>query len=141
MRRLRRPSTSGSTATRCESCRSDRAAAAAAAVQRRGRPDRRTKPVAAKPKMAHGRGGEPAGAESGSKEAMSDASAAAPNGDREGSGVVKRLWRSLKILIFIFVLYYLVLPQIGGLRSAVDELSGVNPPLLVIGVALEAGAL
>jgi uncharacterized protein (TIRG00374 family) len=61
--------------------------------------------------------------------------------DREGSVVFKRIWRSLKILIFIFVLYYLVLPQIGGLRSAVDELIVVNPILLVIGVALEGASL
>src|SRR3954468_14907 len=65
----------------------------------------------------------------------------APEVDREGSVAFKRIWRSVKILIFIFVLYYLVLPQIGGLRSAVDELVVVNPILLIIGVALEAGAL
>ena len=72
---------------------------------------------------------------------MSEGPAATLNGDREGSVVVKRIWRSLKILVFIFVLYYLVLPQIGGLRSAVDELSVVNPILLAIGVLLQAGAL
>src|SRR3954447_12766372 len=64
-----------------------------------------------------------------------------PEVDREGSVVFKRIWRSLKILIFIFVLYYLVLPQIGGLRSAADELVVVNPLLLVTGVALEGIAL
>jgi uncharacterized protein (TIRG00374 family) len=73
---------------------------------------------------------------------MSEAPPATPEGDREGSSVAfKRIWRSVKVLFFIFVLYYLVLPQIGGLRSAVDELGVVNPILLVIGVALEAGAL
>jgi putative heme transporter len=75
---------------------------------------------------------------------MSEASPDPPESavvDREGSVVFKRIWRSLKILIFIFVLYYLVLPQIGGLRSAVDELVVVNPILLVIGLALQGGAL
>ena len=75
---------------------------------------------------------------------MSEASPDPPESpvvDREGSVVFKRIWRSLKILIFIFVLYYLVLPQIGGLRSAADELVVVNPILLVMGLALQGGAL
>jgi uncharacterized protein (TIRG00374 family) len=72
---------------------------------------------------------------------VSELPAAERDGDRESSLVLKRIRRTLKVLVFIFVLYYLVLPQIGGLRSAIDELSQVNPVLLVIGIALEGGAL
>jgi uncharacterized protein (TIRG00374 family) len=72
---------------------------------------------------------------------MSEVPAAEHEGDREGSVVFKRIRRTLKVLIFIFVLYYLILPQIGGLRSAADELIKVNPVFLVIGVALQASAL
>jgi uncharacterized protein (TIRG00374 family) len=61
--------------------------------------------------------------------------------DRETSAVLKGLRRTVKILIFIFVLYYLVLPQIGGLRAAGDEITSVNPLLLGLGVAFEASAL
>src|SRR4029079_8566585 len=57
------------------------------------------------------------------------------------SAVFKGIRRTVKILILIFVLYYLVLPQIGGLRSAYDEVTTVNPLLLLVEVALEAGAL
>ncbi len=61
--------------------------------------------------------------------------------DRETSVVLKGLRRTVKILIFIFVVYYLVLPQIGGLRAAGDEITTVNPVLLAVGVAFEASAL
>jgi uncharacterized protein (TIRG00374 family) len=54
---------------------------------------------------------------------------------------MRRLRRTLKWLLFVFVFYYLVLPQIGGLRSAVDEVADVNPVLLVLGLGLESGAL
>src|SRR5262245_18275475 len=60
--------------------------------------------------------------------------------DRESS-VLKGLRRTVKILILIFVVYYLVLPQIGGLRAAGDEITSVNPLLLALGVAFEASAL
>ena len=81
--------------------------------------------------------------------AAADASAALENdaddreNDREvsSSAVFKGIRRTLKVLLFIFVLYYLVLPQIGGLRSATHEIIKVNPVLLVIGVAFEASAL
>jgi len=61
--------------------------------------------------------------------------------EKETSTVFKGIRRTVKILILIFVLYYLVLPQIGGLRSAYDEITTVNPLLLVLGVAFEASAL
>jgi uncharacterized protein (TIRG00374 family) len=61
--------------------------------------------------------------------------------DRESSTVLKGLRRTVKLLLFIFVVYYLVLPQIGGLRAAGDEITSVNPLLLVLGVAFEVSAL
>src|SRR4051794_37448321 len=72
---------------------------------------------------------------------MSEAPPPEQEGDRESSAVFKGIRRTLKVLVFIFVLYYLVLPQIGGLRSAADELIDVNPVFLVIGFALQASAL
>jgi putative heme transporter len=61
--------------------------------------------------------------------------------EKESSTVLKGVRRTIKVLILIFVVYYLVLPQIGGLRSALDEVTTVNPILLVVGVAFEAAAL
>jgi len=55
--------------------------------------------------------------------------------EKETSAVFKGIRRTVKILILIFVLYYLVLPQIGGLRSAYDEVTSVNPLLRDLGVA------
>jgi uncharacterized protein (TIRG00374 family) len=72
---------------------------------------------------------------------MSEAPAPQPEGDRETSAVFKGIRRTLKVLLFIFVLYYLVLPQIGGLRSAADEVVDVNPVFLIVGFALQASAL
>src|SRR5215217_1506902 len=61
--------------------------------------------------------------------------------EKETSAVLKGVRRTIKVLVLIFVVYYLVLPQIGGLRSALDEVTAVNPILLVGGVAFEAAAL
>jgi uncharacterized protein (TIRG00374 family) len=78
---------------------------------------------------------------------MSEAPATADPGpvnesqERESSAVVKGVRRTIKLLLFIFIVYYLVLPQIGGLRSALDEVTTVNPLLLVLGVAFETSAL
>jgi uncharacterized protein (TIRG00374 family) len=49
--------------------------------------------------------------------------------------------RILKLLLFVFVLEYLVLPQIAGSRKAIDVLGKVNILYLVVGLALEAGAI
>jgi putative heme transporter len=49
--------------------------------------------------------------------------------------------RWLKILAFVFVFYYLVLPQIAGARRAAGELLEVNPAYLGLGLALNIGAL
>jgi putative heme transporter len=58
------------------------------------------------------------------------------------SGATRRhITRWVKILIFVFVAYYLVLPQIAGARKAAGELLSVNPWFLVLGLALEGAAL
>ena len=49
--------------------------------------------------------------------------------------------RIVKILLFVFVLEYLVLPQIAGTRKAIDVLGRVHLLYLVVGLALEAGAI
>lgn len=45
--------------------------------------------------------------------------------------------RLLKILAFVFILEYLVLPQLGGAREALDVVQGVEPALLVGAVLLQ----
>jgi len=83
---------------------------------------------------------------------MADAPAAARVNARSAAGAVKAkraalsparrtLRRSLKILLFLFVLYQFGLPALGGLRRAVHELSRVNFLLLVLGLGLEFAAL
>lgn len=48
--------------------------------------------------------------------------------------------RLLKILAFVFIIEYLVLPQLGGAREALDVVQGVNPILLVGAVVLQVAA-
>jgi uncharacterized protein (TIRG00374 family) len=48
---------------------------------------------------------------------------------------------TLKLLAFVAVLYFFVLPLIPGFRSAWNELRRVEPALLVIGFVLQIGAL
>ena len=49
--------------------------------------------------------------------------------------------RSVKIIIFLFVLNNLVIPQIGGARHAAEKLSEVNPAMLVAGLLLQFASL
>ncbi|HEX9257979.1 MAG TPA: YbhN family protein [Acidimicrobiales bacterium] len=49
--------------------------------------------------------------------------------------------RSVKILLFLFVFNYLVLPQIAGVQKAFDELLDVKPGYLVAGLGLQVAAL
>jgi putative heme transporter len=53
----------------------------------------------------------------------------------------KNATRTVKIILFLFVINYLVLPQIGGLRNALDQLTKGNPFLLVLGLGLELASL
>jgi uncharacterized protein (TIRG00374 family) len=59
----------------------------------------------------------------------------------------KRQWlptpvrRLAKILLFVFVIEYLVLPQIGGTRKAIHVLGEVHIVYLVAGLGLEAGSI
>jgi putative heme transporter len=57
--------------------------------------------------------------------------------DERLRAVRKQITRWLKILLFVFVGYYLVLPQIAGARNAAGQLLDVNPWFLVLGTALE----
>ena len=57
------------------------------------------------------------------------------------SAARRTLRRSLKIVLFLFVLYQFGLPALGGLRKAVHKLAQVNFLLLVLGLGLEFAAL
>jgi uncharacterized protein (TIRG00374 family) len=48
---------------------------------------------------------------------------------------------SVKLLIGVAILYFAVLPQIGGFRAAINKLRDVNPVMLAIGLLLELAAL
>ena len=49
----------------------------------------------------------------------------------------KPVRRILEILAFALVLHFLVLPQLGGTRRAIDLLGDVNPLLVVLGAVLQ----
>ncbi|HEX2576701.1 MAG TPA: lysylphosphatidylglycerol synthase domain-containing protein, partial [Aquihabitans sp.] len=49
--------------------------------------------------------------------------------------------RTVLVVIMLFVIYYLVLPQLARGREAADLIARVNPFLLVLAVALEIAAL
>lgn len=53
----------------------------------------------------------------------------------------KTLKRTPLIILFFLVFNYLVLPQLGGARQAADQLSAVNPFLLLLALGLELAAL
>lgn len=72
---------------------------------------------------------------------------AEPAGDEEpkpGSAkhpVRKALWRVFLVLAMVFVVEYLVLPQVAGARKALGLVSHVNLGLVALAVALEAASL
>lgn len=68
---------------------------------------------------------------------MDQAGSGRDNGVRRLSPYATRL---LKILAFVFILEYLVLPQLAGAREALDVVQGVNPLLLAGAVVLQLGA-
>jgi uncharacterized protein (TIRG00374 family) len=49
--------------------------------------------------------------------------------------------RLAEVLLFALVLHFLVLPQLGGTRRAIDLLGEVNPALVAAGIALQVGSL
>lgn len=53
----------------------------------------------------------------------------------------KTLKRTPLIIGFFLVFNYLVLPQLGGAREAADQLSAVNPLLLLLALSLEMASL
>jgi uncharacterized protein (TIRG00374 family) len=60
-------------------------------------------------------------------------------GDR--SSASRHVRRTLKLVAFLFVAWYLVLPQLAGTRKAIDTLSDVKPLFLVGGLGLQLAAL
>lgn len=66
----------------------------------------------------------------------------APRRKRIFFGLLPRpVWQVGRLLILALLVEYLVVPQLAGPRKVVSLLSQVNPFLLLIAVALEAGAL
>jgi uncharacterized protein (TIRG00374 family) len=53
----------------------------------------------------------------------------------------KTIRRTVAVFVVLFIIIQFGLPQINGTRRAVDDLSSVNPFLLILGLALEAAAL
>ena len=53
----------------------------------------------------------------------------------------KTLKRTPFVIFFFLIFNYIVLPQLGGFRQALDRLSAVNPLLLLAAVGLEVAAL
>ncbi len=49
--------------------------------------------------------------------------------------------RTIKIVAFLFVVWYLILPQLAGSRNALDTLSGVKVQFLVLGLGMQLAAL
>lgn len=67
-----------------------------------------------------------------------------PTIDRDPSLPIRRIrpWRStIKLIAFLAVVYFFVLPLIPGFRSSWSHLSKVNGWLLIAGFGLEMGAL
>lgn len=52
-----------------------------------------------------------------------------------------RMIRTLQVLVALFVLIYLVLPQLGTLHEVIRRLGDVNVFFLVLGIAFEAASL
>jgi uncharacterized protein (TIRG00374 family) len=60
---------------------------------------------------------------------------------RRWSGPRLAAKRTVLTLLFLFVLFYLVIPQWGRSRAAADQLRQVNPLLLLLALGLEVAAL
>jgi putative heme transporter len=57
------------------------------------------------------------------------------------SATVRHLLRSFKVLALLFVIYYLVLPNLAGQAKSIRQLAHVNVLLLTLALALEGAAL
>lgn len=68
------------------------------------------------------------------------ATSSAPN-RKSRSASVRNLLRSFRVLAVLFVVYYLVLPQIAGITKSVKVLADVNFGLIAAAAALQAVAL
>lgn len=60
---------------------------------------------------------------------------------RSTPGPRRAVKRTLLIVAMLFILYYLVLPQLARGRESADLITGVNPLLLVLALGLEVCAL
>jgi putative heme transporter len=53
----------------------------------------------------------------------------------------KTIGRTVRVLLFLFVIIQFGLPQIGGMRRAIHELNSVDPLLLAAGLGLQIASL
>ncbi len=68
-------------------------------------------------------------------------SAVASSKKTQASAATRHMRRTIKIVMFLFVTWYLILPQLAGSRKAVDTLSHVKLHFLVLGLGLQFAAL
>jgi uncharacterized protein (TIRG00374 family) len=102
-------------------------------------PDARAVPKAVAVSKA---GGSPAVGGAPAPEGVPDASGSAhKRRSRWPRWLPRPVRRITKILLFVFVVEYLVLPQISGTRKALKLLGHVRVPYLVAGVGFEAAAI
>lgn len=74
---------------------------------------------------------------------MASRSSSAPRPvDRDERSLASRhLRRTVKIVAFLFVVWFLILPQLAGTNKALETLADVKPQFLAIGLALQIAAL
>jgi putative heme transporter len=71
---------------------------------------------------------------------MADTDDDPSDGDDRKGWLPSPVSKALKILVLALVVEYLVLPQLGGAREALEVIGDVSPALLGLGVLLQGGA-
>jgi uncharacterized protein (TIRG00374 family) len=87
------------------------------------------------------RGGNPARRTEHDDRALGQPQPARGRAKKQRSTTARNVRRSLKIIAFLFVFNFFVLPAVGGVRNAIDQLLQLDPWFLVLGVGLQLLAL
>ena len=86
--------------------------------------------------------GRPDAAPEGAVERPHRHGACASRGRRaQGRGTPRGIKRTVQIVLFWLVFNNLILPQLGGFKSALDTRHELNPVLLVLGLGFQLAAL
>ena len=64
-----------------------------------------------------------------------------PESLQQGASGLRRLWRTLKVVLTAAVIYFFVLPLIPAFRDAVRDFNSIDPSLLVVGIGLQGFSL